>query len=276
MTQKPPQLKNISQCSKALDFSPYSPWPLGLPAVAVNGMVLAGFSQTVVFDHQMEAEDFEGIALLFRSFYSELTAVELARLSEAVKQNQISWFPIEQVFSKFQTRWSEQTEKICLAITKSSVGLQKFAAEKRWSVGDFSPLLSAQALKLEPLYHVFIERNLSRSISVQVLELFVELLLMGTNESEILPRPQEDSDLWMKRLKVLRYPQSAKADELAGLQIKDLPWPGTSTARWTRQGDKAGIELKLFVSNPMDLKKYIQSLALVSEAMEKEGPWKKH
>ncbi len=276
MTQKPPQLKDISQCSKVLDFSPYSPWPMGLPAVAVNGVVLAGFAQTVVFDHQVDFADQESVASLFRSFYSELTAVELAKLAQKASENGLAWFPIELVFSKFQVRWSEQTEKICRVISKAPMGLQKFAAEKRWSVGDFSPLLSAQALRLEPLFHIFIERNLSRSLSVQALELYVELLLLGTVEAEILPRPQEDSDLWLKRLRVLRYPQSAKADELAGAQLKDLPWPGTSTARWTRQGDKAGIELKLFVANPMDLKKYVQSLALVSEAMEKEGPWKKH
>jgi len=276
MTQKPPQLKDISQCNKCLDFSPQIPWPLGLPAVAVNGLVLAGFSQTVVFDHAVETSDKETIAGLFRSFYSELSAVELANLESKVAASDITWFPVDLIFNKFQVRWNDQTKNICRLIANLPPGLQKFSSERRWSIGDFSPLLAAKSIRLESFYHVFIERNLSRSISVQALELCVELLLIGKDQAELLPLPQEDSDHWLKRLRAIRYPQTTSADEMANTLMKGLPWPGTSTARWTRQGDKAGIELKLFVANPLDLKKYAHSLALVSEAMEKEGPWKKH
>jgi hypothetical protein len=283
MTPKPPELKNISQCSKVLDFAPFSSWPSGLPAVAVNGFVLAGFAQSFVFDHQVNEDggelQAEAIAGLFRSFYFDLSHMELARLAKCVSQNQVSWFPLESVFGKFHVRWNDQTERLSGVMTSLPEGLQKWTSEKKWSFGDFAPLLSAKDLRLEPLYLALVENNLSRSMSVQALELFIELRLLQHPAESLVPGATEVSEDWLKRLRSLRYPQSSQADSESTSLIQDLPWPGSSKLRWVRQGDKAGIELKLFVSNPSDLKKYMQSLARVQEAMDslsEKIPWNKH
>jgi hypothetical protein len=268
MTPKPPELKNISQCSKILDFSPFSSWPQGLPAVAVNGFVLAGFSQSFVFDHQVKIEDSQAIAALFRSLYFELSAMELAKLARRASDRLVSWFPVESVFNKFQIRWNDQTEKLVEVMTELPAGFQKWTSDKRWSFSDFSPLLSASGLVLEPLHLALMEKGVSRSLAVQALELSVELLLMEHPLENLLPELQEEPDQWIKRLRTLRYPQTTRTDSESASRIQDLPWPGSSKIRWVRQGDKAGIELKLFVSNPTDLKKYMQSLARVHEAME--------
>lgn len=277
MSQKSPytkMLKDMSQCEISLDFGPLSAWPTGLPAVAINGKVIAGFTQTIVFDHQLEESDSEAIAALFRSLYFDLTAAELARLFVTSKNQ--SWFPFTTIANRYQLRWNEQTANLAEAMVTLPINFQNFSAEKKWSFADFQPLLSARSFALSPILLLILQRNLSRSIGALALELWVELKLLGHNEQALQPSPNEDSELWLKRLKTLRYPHSSQKDEEAQNLVNQLPWPGTSKARWIRQGDRAGIELKLFVANPTDLKKYVQSLTGVQDALEKEDPWKKH
>lgn len=275
MKKHPPQLRQISQCATGLNFSPRTSWPEGLPAVAINGHVIAGFHQEAVFDHTLDWTDQDSIASLFRSLYFELTSCELARLWKSTRE--LPQFPISEVFAKFQVRWNSNTEKLCEIISQLPRGFQDYCSEKKWSFGDFQPLAASQGLILSPFFLRIIEMNLTRNLSVLALELVVDLLLMGKAPMEILPlESSQPGEVWIETLRQLRYPQASQKDDWASQQVDQLPWPGTAQARWTRQGDRAGIELKLFVANPTDLKKYLQSLSVVQEVMEKEGPWKKH
>lgn len=274
MKKHPPQLRQLSQCNNSFDFSPRIAWPEGLPAVAINGFLIAGFQQEMVFDHALPEIDKDGIAALFRSLYFELTTPELARLYRSTSVS--TWFPIQEVLAKFQVRWTENNEKLSDIICQLPMGFQNYCSEKKWSFGDFQPLAAAKGLILSPFFMRMIDLNLSRSQSVAALELIVDLLLMGKQPLELLPDDAMTSDTWMDSLRHLRYPESSQKDDWASRQVQELPWPGTAQARWTRQGDRTGIELKLFVSQPTDLKKYLQSLSAVQDALEKDGPWKKH
>jgi hypothetical protein len=49
-----------------------------------------------------------------------------------------------------------------------------------------------------------------------------------------------------------------------------------SQAKWARHGNRGGIELKLFVSQPADLKNYLQSLSKVQDLLEKDPTGSKH
>jgi hypothetical protein len=242
--------------------------------VAINGFLIAGFQQDVVFDHALPENEKEGIASLFRSLYFELTTPELARLHRASHSH--PWFPIQEVMAKFHIRWSDNTEKLCDIICQLPIGFQNYCSEKKWGFGDFQPLVAANGLILSPFLMRMMDLNLSRSQSVAALELVVDLLLLSKQPRELLPEEFMMGDAWLERLRHLRYPESSLKDEWASRQVQELPWPGTAQARWTRQGDRTGIELKLFVSQPTDLKKYLQSLSVVQDALEKDGPWKKH
>jgi hypothetical protein len=275
MKKHPPQLRQISQCTTALDFLPQASWPESLPAVAINGYLIAGFKQSLVFDHTLDWEDQEAVSGLFRSLYFELSTCEFARLWKASRH--VPQFSLPSIFAKFQIRWNSNTEKLCEIISKLPLEFQNYCSEKKWSFGDFQPLAASQGLILSPFFLRIVEMNMSRSQSVLALELVVDLLLMGKSPVEILPQDQLNSgESWIETLRLLRYPQTSQKDDWASRQVEQLPWPGTAQAKWTRQGDRAGIELKLFVSNPTDFKKYLQSLSVVQEALEKEGPWKKH
>src|SRR5688572_17914154 len=69
----------ISQCAKDLDFKPIRPWPKGLPAMAWNFHLLAGFERDegLVFDTSSTAASF---IEAFHSCHPSLSLVELARL----------------------------------------------------------------------------------------------------------------------------------------------------------------------------------------------------
>ncbi|MGZ5280011.1 MAG: hypothetical protein ACXWC9_08720 [Pseudobdellovibrionaceae bacterium] len=278
----PPQLCSMSLCDKGLFFHPRIPWPEGLPAVAVNQVVLAGFSQNLVFNHQVEMSDGEAIARLFRSLYFELSFVEMAQLTIAA--GAYPWFPISAIAQKFSWQANDSFFKTAEKVLKTPQGFLDWAAEKKISPQDFAPLLSSDSLELKFLFHDIVSLHLSRSLGVKALELGIELMLIGQAPealtSEMLvpihPRDLSVGEAWVQELKILRYPETFKRDLAAEAQMTSLPWPGTTQARWTRQGDRAGIELKLFVSQPSDLKKYLQSLNKVQDLLEKDPSGTKH
>ncbi|MEZ0392493.1 MAG: hypothetical protein ACAH59_09770 [Pseudobdellovibrionaceae bacterium] len=279
---KPPQLCSMSQCDKSLDFSPLQSWPEGLPAVAVNSFVLAGFSREFVFNHQLEENDVEGICTLFRSLYFDLSFAEMARLSQKAKF--LSWFPLAALVQKFGWQANDQFFQIADRLVKTPVGFQKWCTEKKVSPQDLAPLLSADGLELKQLFHDILHFQLSKSLGVKALELGIELILQGQTVENLtcqkllsfVNNGQSPGEAWIAALKQLRYPETFKRDQAQEEKMTSLPWPGTSHAKWIRQGDKTGIELKLFVSQPSDLKKYLQSLNKVQDLLEQEATGTKH
>ena len=276
-SQHSPELTPISHCDKSLDFSPRNHWPEGLPAVAVNFLVFAGFAQKIVFNHSLEKEQPQEIAKLFRSLYFELSFTELARLLE--KSTAHGWFPIDDVLREFQLQPTEHLKNIARALLKMPVGFQDWCSEKKLSVHDLASLLSLGNLDIKPVLLFILNLSCSKSQGTKALELAIEVLLMGKALELVCPDETKTSEQWLTHLHGLRYPETLKADIENEKKMEALPWPGSSQARWVRQGDKSGIELKLFVSNPTDLKKYLHSLAKVQDLLEndcKGDPWIKH
>jgi hypothetical protein len=276
----------MSQCDKELFFYPRVAWPESLPAVAVNQVVLAGFSQDLVFNHQIDPADSEAIARLFRSLYFELSFIEMAKLIQ--KAAAFAWFPISLIAQKFGWQPNENFFVIAGRVLQTPSGFQAWASEKKLSPQDFAPLLASADADLKYLFHDIVSLNLTRALGVKALELGIELILMGQSAPDLMseklmadpareaPRDVSVAEAWVQELKRLRYPETFKRDQATEAQMTSLPWPGTSQARWTRQGDRAGVELKLFVSQPSDLKKYLQSLSRVQDLLEKDPSGTKH
>jgi hypothetical protein len=105
--------------------------------------------------------------------------------------------------------------------------------------------------------------NPSFSEGVQTLELLTDLILMGHDEDLF-----EDSlgfSSWQKNLKQLRYPETTARDDQLKHKLEKLPWPYGAKIKFERRGDRAGVELKLFVSSPTDLTKILASLERVQQ-----------
>lgn len=275
MSTLPPSLCSISQCVTDLQFQTRSHWPESLPAVAVNNVVLAGFNQSMVFNHNIDWKDREAIATLFRSLYSDLSFAELALLWE--KSSAFDWFPFQEIAAKFHLQANDHFFAVAKALLLTPVGFQNWCADKKVGPQDLSPLLIAVGKDLKPLFMKILSLNLSKSQGTQALELGIELLLMGKSFSDLQMEIEEENfssdksvqaEKWIEFLRRTRFPQAFARDNEAQEAMRKLPWPGSSQVRWTRQGDKSGIELKLFVSNPSDLKKHMQSLSRVQDLMD--------
>lgn len=278
---QPPELCSISLCDKSLDFQPLTKWPKGLPAVAVNKVVLAGFEQDLVFNNQIPKDCAEDIATLFRSLYFDLSFVEIARLVANVQNANLTWFPVANVVSKLGWNYSESFLKTCAQVNALPFEFQQTCAEKKLNLQDFSPLLSLSGKGIFPLLQKMMRLRMTRQELVQGLELGIELLLMGKNLQDLDLSNDESgqqfsrAEEWLKELRKMRFPLAFKADAEMQAMIQNLPWPLTSSARLVRQGDKSGIEIKFTVSNAQEMRKKLNSLSKIQEILEKDAEWTK-
>lgn len=105
--------------------------------------------------------------------------------------------------------------------------------------------------------------NPSFSEGLQLLELLTDLILMGHTEDLVITLP--DLGTYKKHFKALRYPRTTKRDDELKTKLESLPWPYGSKIKFERRGDRAGIELKLFISSEVDLTKVMAALERVQK-----------
>ena len=105
--------------------------------------------------------------------------------------------------------------------------------------------------------------NPTFSESLPVLEQMTDLILMGHDEQ--LFANLESFDIYKKHIRALRFPQTTQRDEELKTKFESLPWPYGSKVKFERRGDRAGVELKLFISSEVDLTKVISALERVQK-----------
>ena len=284
--EHPPSLLPSSSCKRDLHFEPQGYWPRGLPAVAVNGWILAGFEQDLVFNHEVPSDQSQSITDLFCSLYVELTFAEITRLWS--KSKSLSWFPFESIAQHYRVQISPQFFDLAQRLLVLPLPFQLWCGLRKVHAGDLLPLLALDHLSgvesglvyFETLLKGIVDKQASKSLGVQILELGVELILLGKSWTDLSGSQFSvwDAETWCKHLKDLRNPKASQQDETTSLKILNLPWPGSSQVKWTRSGDQSGIEVKLFVSKPSDLKRYASSFKEVMEKLEdsEDNPWIKH
>lgn len=256
----PPQLCSAQDCDASLRFDPKTPWPEGLPAVAVNQLIFAGWGQDLVFNHSLDTSDKNEIANLFRSLYFELSFGEIAHLAQKAKSH--AWFPLEDVIRKFNMEPNAQFMRLTQIFLGLPKGFQTWCIQRKVSAQELLPLMIQLNLSLKSLYLKILNSNLSRSQGMNALEIAIDLYLLGKSEEELHLTEKylnESGAAWCDHLKQLRFPEAAKRD-----------WPGTSQARWSSKGKKAGgLELTLFVSEPSGNS---HSLEILEKAFDKSKP----
>ena len=101
------------------------------------------------------------------------------------------------------------------------------------------------------------------SETLQHMELLTDVLLMGHKEELFSQKLSKDA--WKAHVYKLRYPQTSQNDDELKQKLEKLPWPVGAKTKFERRGDRAGVEVKLFISSATDLTKIISSLERVKE-----------
>jgi hypothetical protein len=256
----------ISQCDRSLNFSPRAPWPKHQPALAVNKLVIGGFEQQRALNHQIDPSDSPLWIDLLCSAHRDLSFSEVSKLIHLAHRHPA--IPLEQCLIKWGWLPNDQFYAIAHQLERTPQEFQNWCADKRMGPMDLAPLLSIPAEALPLICQTILEARLSKAHGTQALELLTELHLLGRS----IPSSSQSSEAWIAELKNLRHPETSRRDEVQKQKWAELPWPSLSQPRWIRRGDRSGIELKLFISHPHDLKKCLQSLSRIQELMENDEP----
>lgn len=301
------KLKSASHCDKSLAFQIFQTWPPALPGVSVNGVLVAGFQQDWIFDHEISWNESEQIAALFRSLYFDLSFVEAANLLSAAEfwnldvKHSAQQFPIAEVLKKFGWQLNDNFRKTSERLRQTSIHFQNWCFEKKINVMDLAPLLSItndQLLdpRLLTIFNALVDYGFSKTLGVQFLELGIELFLLNPDEptaiiQSIIPknknitmdtiidpankvdpvlRVDKVAEKLLEAFKKARYPMTYQQDEAHQQKWQKISWPSQAQVRFTRHGDKAGVEMRLFVSQASDLKKYLVSLERAYQILENE------
>ena len=143
---------------------------------------------------------------------------------------------------------------------------QTWCVNKVIAEGDLAPLRSVSNLaELNYLFLAFSRFSPTKSQGVQILELVVELHLMGRQPESAVSKALNANSLLLE-LKTMRYPMASKQASELQKKSQSLPWPKGLKAQLGRVGDKNGIEVKFFIQTKADLDKYLEKLKDVSQA----------
>jgi hypothetical protein len=264
MVVRPMLLKPFMQCSKDLNFSPRRTWPKALPAIAWRGALVCAFDRTggLAVDH-IESDD-ESLVNLLTACHPELGLSELARLDRRLNPK-LATGTRESLFAHYGLRWCDRLEQTLAILMETPVTYQDFADNKSFSVRDHAPLLS---LPNPPSFAPFLEAlaglNPSKSESARMLELGVELFLLGRPLGDLLPgNPQDVS--YLRRLEQWRQPRALTRDEEWKVSVASWPWPAQVRGQWQRFGDQAGLEIKIRTTSPEDLDRKLRNLLTIGE-----------
>src|SRR5262245_1962039 len=99
-------LRALVQCDRSLDFKPRRSWPRVFPAMAWNGLLIAGFER--VDGQALELADCSWLEA-FTACHSDLALAELARLNSALPTQLAVEFR-ERLFAHYGHRWCDRLQ----------------------------------------------------------------------------------------------------------------------------------------------------------------------
>lgn len=257
----------ISQCSNDLNFTPRRPWPEVLPAVAWDKTLVAGFGRREGLALNLTEKTANHFIDLFQAVHPSLGLAELARLHRALKTNFPEMFkewkaPLFQIYGY---RYSDRLDQLLTALAETPMSFQNLVDDKSLSPRDLSPLLAVENLKdLEKLLNELPQMMASRSEIARILDLFVDLLLMGRPLSDILPT-SPNGGLYLRRLESWRRPRTEGEDESWRKSVHQWPWPAQVEAKWQRFGDTSGLEINIRTTSPDDFQKKLETLLTIPD-----------
>jgi hypothetical protein len=288
-------LTTISQCNNCLDFSPLSSKPDTWPAVSIGGYLISGFNRAADAPvlELLAAGGFapEAFAQAFFNEHPALSLPELARfwtkISSLSAGSPDIWPDIwpetwpetwKQVLLKYSLRDSETLKETLLRVAATPRDFQNWASFRGLSAKDLGVLKSLPSLTdVDFVFSEIVRLDPTRSTGVSLLELMVELHLMGRATTDILKVLSEGAEAGLKKLQSMRNPMAAERDLSAQAAVENWPWPQYAQAKWTRLGDQSAVEVKFHFRSVEDFKRKLEGLERVQNSLQTPGlptPWK--
>ncbi len=238
---------------KTLNFSPkkccFSKVLIKWKGLALNGLL--AFHQPVI---DLSGED---ITELLLELFGSLSFVEVCFLYQAVGKHpdlfeSVDW---KLFFKKQKFQLNSRNLELFEKLESMTREFLIWTQERQMSSGDLMPMNCLDDLDaLKILTSHFQDMKLSRNEGKKILDLLVDLILMGKTTRELMPL----SDNWYQQLMAKRYPNTLNADKSP--QTKKT-WPTYVQTKSFRQGDRVVHQLHLTYSNEDDLNSKLKHLS---------------
>lgn len=285
------QFKKMESCQRNLDFHPDNIWPELLPLYCHDDELLCGFQRRTL-DHESVIDlKNQNLSLCLKTIYPSLSFPELSRLiAQLLVRYPHNSSLTNEMWGHYGYQPRENLTLLAQKVIALPLDIQHWLSQKKFAPQDLAPLRALDDLSvLDDYWDDLLLANPSKSEGVKWLEMLIELILMGVSKEQLMLSSTASADShadasttrstthttaqWLSHLHALRYPLATQQTSLAEQKIRAFAWPPKSEARWTRRGDRSGVELKLFFANPQELKINTLRLEKIAQTLDNNTQW---
>ena len=198
--------------------------------------------------------------LIFELF-GKLSFIEVSELFEAVESSElarsISW---EEYFKKIEMHYNQRNKELFLKVNTLPEVFKNWCFERKLSASDLMPIASLNNFEIfNSLSALFDELNCSRNDGKKIIDILVDLILMGKTKKDLIPM---ECQVWLKHLSEIRYPETTKTDYQSS---QKNVWPEFVQVQNKRMGDKLTYNMQIQYTDQYDLNQKLNRLSQISE-----------
>ncbi len=270
------QILHRDQILAWLPFQPRQARPASLPSYSWRGIGLVGnaeLSSQVIDLNEGQPSD------VFLMAYPKVGLAEAAQIYLAWRSLLSEFNSTDSNIESWRAFWSEICHRngwrndsvfvdLLTRLAQTPDAFQEWVNTKSLQAGDLLPLNSLDDVhSAHRLLVELAELQPSRSAGKQLLELGIELLLMG----ESLPDVVDNPETWLSLLRERRYPRTTRKDQSLQEHLSSLAVPKGVQLRGVRLGDRTGIEIRLTVHSGRDLQKKLEQVQELADRLTPES-----
>ena len=179
----PPKMTLSAHCKNDFNFNPLSHWPQALPAIAINGYLIAGFKQEFCLNHEIEKIDSETISQLFLKFHPQLTIIEIACLWDKSKQHK--WFPIDAILKRFSFSISTETTNLLQFINNLPAGFKNWINSSGLDKNSLITLYKMEPAFRNALMYALVSKRCPKNKIKETIQICSYFEKAGTNSNHL-------------------------------------------------------------------------------------------
>lgn len=257
------------------------PWPKAWPQLTWESYVLTPGDPNHAVDLSLHHSR---IMDALTEIHPSLSLLELAKLHEKLVPFAGALdLSLPELFTFYKMRYSESLKVSMNLLLQTPLSFQEWAEEKNLGAQDLAPLKIWKSLApvsnqnelpeaLSEILAKISEWNASKSVGVKLLEVYTDLHFMG--KAPLLSSCEglgNQAEHWLQELLRLRNPETEERDCEKARQLRQLPWPAHTQAKWMRTGDSETIEVSIKSNGFSDLSRKLQMLKAVTDKIGQES-----